>query len=40
VTEVQREETLIHEKKREKGWQVYGTCPTQGNRCHFLSAIS
>src|SRR5581483_5494041 len=25
VTEVQREETLIHEKKREKGWQVYGT---------------
>jgi len=25
VTEVQREETLIHEKKREMGWQVYAT---------------
>ena len=25
VTEGQRDETLIHEKKREMGWQVYGT---------------
>jgi transposase len=25
VTEVQREETLIREKKREMGWQVYAT---------------